>query len=71
MNETLVEHAQHMQLSIDLSEQFWAEAVNNACYLVNRSPPTAMDCKTPQWMWFRNPTNILVYECLDSLLTLV
>ncbi|KAH9672650.1 hypothetical protein KPL70_017818 [Citrus sinensis] len=27
------------------------EALNTACYLVNRSPSTAIDCKTPMELW--------------------
>ncbi|KAI4328696.1 hypothetical protein L6164_021031 [Bauhinia variegata] len=34
-----------------------AEAVNTASYLVNRSPSTAIDCKTPQEVWYGTPSD--------------
>jgi hypothetical protein len=30
-----------------LRKPFWAEAVNTACYVINRSPSTAIELKTP------------------------
>ncbi|GJR04390.1 retrovirus-related pol polyprotein from transposon TNT 1-94 [Tanacetum coccineum] len=34
-----------------LKKSFWAEAVNTACYVINQSPSTAVDLKTPMEMW--------------------
>ncbi|TYK04608.1 Gag-Pol [Cucumis melo var. makuwa] len=31
----------------DLKKTFWAKAVNTACYIVNRSPSTIIELKTP------------------------
>ena len=35
-----------------LSKDFWAEAINKAYYLVNRSPSTVIEFKTPLEVWF-------------------
>jgi hypothetical protein len=34
-----------------------AEAVSTACYLVNRSPSTAIECKIPEEVWTSHPYN--------------
>lgn len=34
------------------------EAVNTAVYLINRSPSTALNFKTPQEVWFGHPPNL-------------
>ena len=38
-----------------LSKDFWAKAINMACYLVNRSPSTVIKFKTPFEAWFGTP----------------
>ena len=43
MNRTLTEHACSIRLQIDMSEGFWAEAVNHTSYLINMSPSTVID----------------------------
>ena len=35
----------------ELGQEFWAEAVGTACYLVNRSPSSVLDVKTPHEVW--------------------
>ncbi|GAA0152311.1 hypothetical protein LIER_10823 [Lithospermum erythrorhizon] len=34
-----------------LEKSFWAEAVNTACYVINRSPLIAIELKMPIEMW--------------------
>jgi len=34
-----------------MSEEFWAEAVNHASYLVNISPSTVIDLHIPEEIW--------------------
>nr|GEV07766.1 hypothetical protein [Tanacetum cinerariifolium] len=40
MNKTLLERARAMLATASLGKSFWAEAVNTACYVINRSPST-------------------------------
>jgi len=42
MNMTLCEKAKSMRLNSGLPKEFWAEAINMACYVVNLASPTAM-----------------------------
>ncbi|KAE8711089.1 Retrovirus-related Pol polyprotein from transposon TNT 1-94 [Hibiscus syriacus] len=51
MNRTLLERTRAMLRDAGLEKSFWAEAVNTACYLVNRAPSTAIELKTPMEMW--------------------
>eukprot|EP00253_Pinus_taeda_P018424 PITA_18424 len=48
MNKTLVERARSMLTGAELGHEFWTEAVDTACYLVNRPPSSALEDKTPQ-----------------------
>ena len=47
----LMENARSMLSSAGIGQEFWAEAVETACYLVNRSPTSALIDKTPQEVW--------------------
>eukprot|EP00253_Pinus_taeda_P003247 PITA_03247 len=46
-----MERARSMLSGAGLGQEFWAEAVDTACYLVNRSPSSALEDKTPQEVW--------------------
>ena len=55
-----------MLINSKLSRCFWAEAMSTACYLVNRSPSTAIDFKTPEEIWSGRPPkfeNLRIFEC--------
>ena len=44
----------------------FGQAVTTACYLVNRSPSTAIDCKTPEEVWSGKPPqydHLKVFGC--------
>eukprot|EP00253_Pinus_taeda_P027949 PITA_27949 len=50
----------------ELGQEFWAEAMDTACYLVNRSPSSALEDKTPQEVWTgKKPTlsHLRVFGC--------
>ena len=51
MNKTLLERVRCMLSDSGLPKSFWAEAAQTACFLVNRSPSSAIDFKTPEDVW--------------------
>jgi len=51
MNKTLMERVRSMLSGARLGQEFWAEAVDTACYLVNKSPSLALEDKTLQEVW--------------------
>jgi hypothetical protein len=62
MNRTLLERMRCLLSNAGLSRDFWAEVVNIACYLVNRSPSTSIDCKTPYEVWFGTPIDYSFFK---------
>eukprot|EP00253_Pinus_taeda_P009575 PITA_09575 len=40
-----------MLSGVGLGQEFWEKVVDIACYLVNRSPSSALEDKTPQEVW--------------------
>ena len=34
-----------MLLGVELSKEFWVEAINLACYLINKSPSISIHCR--------------------------
>ena len=58
MNRTLIERVRCMLNAAGLGKQFWGEALKTACYLINRSPSTALNFKTPQEYWTGQPPGI-------------
>ena len=61
MNRTIVESARSMMFHSNLSVNFWAEAVNTAVYLKNRSPITPYEC-----LFNRKPdvAHLRVFGCI-------
>eukprot|EP00253_Pinus_taeda_P032839 PITA_32839 len=51
MNKTFMERERSMLSGAGLGQEFWVEAVETTCYLVNRSPSSALEDKTPQKVW--------------------
>ena len=49
-----------------LGQEFWAEAVETACYLVNISPSSMLEDKTPHEVWTGNKpslSHLRVFGC--------
>ncbi|GJT02050.1 retrovirus-related pol polyprotein from transposon TNT 1-94 [Tanacetum coccineum] len=57
MNRTLLERVRAMLATASLGKSLWAEAVNTLCYVINRSPSTAVELKTTMEMWTGKPVN--------------
>jgi hypothetical protein len=57
MNRTLLERTRAMLKAAGLGKSLWAEAINTACYVINRSPSTAIELKTPMEMWTGKPAD--------------
>ncbi|KAH9752597.1 hypothetical protein KPL71_014753 [Citrus sinensis] len=57
MNRTLTERIRAMLRIAGLPNSFWAEAAKIACYIVNRSPSTAIGLKTVMEMWTGKPAD--------------
>src|SRR4051812_14212390 len=51
MNRTLLERARSIRLQAGMPEGLWAEAVNHAADLINRSPSTTIDLQTSEEIW--------------------
>jgi hypothetical protein len=66
MNKTLMKKARCMLSGAGLGQEFWSKAVGTASYLVNRSPSSALDDKTPQEVWTGKApslTHLKVFSC--------
>ncbi|KAJ0555551.1 putative RNA-directed DNA polymerase [Helianthus annuus] len=58
MNRTLNERARSMRLNAEMPKTFWADAVNTAAYLINRSPSVPLGFKLPEEMWQGNEVSL-------------
>jgi hypothetical protein len=50
----------------ELGQEFWIETVGTTCYLVNRSPSSVLDDKTPHEVWIgKKPSleHLRVFGC--------
>ena len=67
MNRTIAKRTRCLRLNTCLEIFFWAEAVNMACYLINRSPKATLDGKVAKEVWTSSLTDysdLRVFECL-------
>jgi len=51
MNRALTEYARSIRLQADMSEGFWADAMNHSSYLVNMSLSIAIILQIPEEIW--------------------
>jgi hypothetical protein len=52
MNMTFLKRARCMLLQVRLSNNFWDEAVNMACHMVNKSSLIVLELKIPNEVWY-------------------
>ena len=57
MNRTLLERTRCLLSNAGLNRSFWGEAINTACFLINRTPSTAIGLKTPIEIWIGKTEN--------------
>ena len=57
-NRTMIESARSMLYHAKLPLEFWAEAVNTAVYIRNRSPTTSLNYGTPYECWFGSKPDV-------------
>ncbi|KAA0066633.1 hypothetical protein E6C27_scaffold979G00520 [Cucumis melo var. makuwa] len=66
LNRTIMERTRCLLTNASLPLKFWGEAARTACYLINRSPSTTLNLKTPQDVWAgKAPSldHLRVFEC--------
>ena len=66
MNKTFLESARCMLLNADLSKKNWTEVVATMAYLINRSPSSAINNKTPEEVWSGHPpdySSLKIFTC--------
>ncbi|KAG6465891.1 hypothetical protein O3G_MSEX015473 [Manduca sexta] len=71
-NRTIVEKTRCMLLDAGLSNKFWAEAVNTAVYLKNRSPTKAVLGVVPEEKWSNSKvslSNLRIFGCIAYAVT--
>lgn len=57
-NRTIIESARSMLYAKRLPTQLWAEAVNTATYILNRTPTNRTQGITPYDIWTGNKPNL-------------
>ncbi|GKF55531.1 retrovirus-related pol polyprotein from transposon TNT 1-94 [Tanacetum coccineum] len=70
-NMTLIEAARTMLADSLLPTNFWAEAVNNACYVLNRVLVTKPQNKTPYKLLIGRPPSISFMRPFGCLVTIL
>ncbi|GJS04380.1 retrovirus-related pol polyprotein from transposon TNT 1-94, partial [Tanacetum coccineum] len=67
MNRFLMDKVRCLLIQFGLPKTFWAEATCTAAYLINRSPSTTIEKKTPIKMWSGHPSDygiLRIFGCV-------
>ena len=66
-NRTLVEAARAMRLAHEeLPQALWAELINTAAYILNRTGPSSIEGKSPYELWFNKKPKIKHLRIIGS-----
>nr|GEW47634.1 retrotransposon protein, putative, Ty1-copia subclass [Tanacetum cinerariifolium] len=65
MNRTLKDKVRCLLIQSGFPKTFWAEATCTAAYLINRSPSTTIEKKTPMEMWSGHPSDYGMLRTFD------
>jgi hypothetical protein len=63
---TITKTARCLRLNAELFKKFWTEAVDIACYIINRSPRVAVDGKVTEEVWTKQEVDysfIRIFGC--------
>ncbi|CAA2996851.1 retrovirus-related Pol poly from transposon TNT 1-94 [Olea europaea subsp. europaea] len=66
MNQTILERVRCMLLGSSLPKLLWGEAAKTTNYLINRSPASAIQFKSPEEVWTGKPVdlrNLKIFGC--------
>ena len=66
MNRSIAKRAWCIKLNAGIKKKSWAEAVNMACYLINKSPRATLDGTVVEEVWARNEvyySGLRVFGC--------
>lgn len=63
---TIVEAGRTMLKAKNMEKSFWAEAVNTAVYVINRTGKSSVNGKTPHWLWFNAEADIRQFQIFGS-----
>ncbi|GBP57089.1 Copia protein [Eumeta japonica] len=66
INKSLEERARYVLIDAGLDKGFWAEAINTAVYLRNRSPASELQDMTPFEFWTNRKTDLSHIRVLGS-----
>nr|GEX03090.1 retrotransposon protein, putative, Ty1-copia subclass [Tanacetum cinerariifolium] len=67
MNRTLMDKVRCLLIHFGLPKTFWVEATCTAAYLINRSPSTSIEKKTPMEMWLGHSSDygmLRIFGCV-------
>ncbi|GJX82282.1 retrovirus-related pol polyprotein from transposon TNT 1-94, partial [Tanacetum coccineum] len=66
MNKTLLNKVRCLPIQFGLPDSFWVETTVTAAYLINRSPSSILDKKTPMDLWLGHPDTLKGAGAADS-----